>query len=222
MSPKRCVIMYFSSQTSSTSILPIVCSLITVCDNSYFLLVTRVHSESVGMLPATIFPASDSDLKRRRQGTDRGPYAISYELYHMKWYVKNSPPCFLFVISGRDILRQNFDIHVAHCERNLIRCNDCKDMIPKDSKDIHYNEFHAQVRCLQQFWTTLPNWKKPKFTDSCLHIFYFNSGRQPVVRMTSHESLTRSTQNDCAIHAQLLMPIFDVHVQFRNAWPRHK
>uniref|UniRef100_A0A5B7CD99 Putative TRAF-type zinc finger domain-containing protein 1-like n=1 Tax=Davidia involucrata TaxID=16924 RepID=A0A5B7CD99_DAVIN len=42
---------------------------------------------------------------------------------------------------------QNFDLHIAHCSRNLERCKFCGDMIPKRHAEEHYTNTHAPVTC---------------------------------------------------------------------------
>jgi hypothetical protein len=40
----------------------------------------------------------------------------------------------------------NFDLHHAHCIRNLERCTVCGDMIPKSRATEHHQDTHAPVR----------------------------------------------------------------------------
>ncbi|XP_051124625.1 uncharacterized protein LOC127246980 [Andrographis paniculata] len=47
----------------------------------------------------------------------------------------------------REIPSSNFDLHVAHCSRNLERCKVCGDMVPKKSAEEHFLSTHAPVSC---------------------------------------------------------------------------
>ncbi|CAN6450832.1 unnamed protein product [Victoria cruziana] len=48
---------------------------------------------------------------------------------------------------GRAIPTPNFELHSAHCARNLERCSICGDMIPKRHAAEHYESTHAPVAC---------------------------------------------------------------------------
>jgi hypothetical protein len=41
----------------------------------------------------------------------------------------------------------SYDRHVAFCERNLIRCPDCGDRVPKSEEKSHFERFHIPVTC---------------------------------------------------------------------------
>ncbi|XP_057819800.2 uncharacterized protein LOC131032764 isoform X2 [Cryptomeria japonica] len=47
----------------------------------------------------------------------------------------------------RNVPASNFDLHHAHCIRNLERCTVCGDMIPKSRAKEHYQDTHAPVAC---------------------------------------------------------------------------
>ncbi|KAJ7532083.1 hypothetical protein O6H91_14G071400 [Diphasiastrum complanatum] len=47
----------------------------------------------------------------------------------------------------REVPATNFELHFAHCARNLERCSYCGDMIAKLRAEEHYNESHAQAAC---------------------------------------------------------------------------
>ncbi|MCO5612665.1 hypothetical protein L7F22_066934 [Adiantum nelumboides] len=47
----------------------------------------------------------------------------------------------------RQVPSANFDLHAAHCKRNLERCNLCGDMVAKSRAEEHYDEVHAPVKC---------------------------------------------------------------------------
>ncbi|ERN18051.1 hypothetical protein AMTR_s00046p00200010 [Amborella trichopoda] len=47
----------------------------------------------------------------------------------------------------RDIPAPNFDLHYAHCIRNLEKCRICGDMVPKKHSEEHYLNTHAPVSC---------------------------------------------------------------------------
>eukprot|EP00252_Welwitschia_mirabilis_P019941 TRINITY_DN4756_c0_g1_i2.p1 TRINITY_DN4756_c0_g1~~TRINITY_DN4756_c0_g1_i2.p1 ORF type:complete len:231 (-),score=33.06 TRINITY_DN4756_c0_g1_i2:136-828(-) len=47
----------------------------------------------------------------------------------------------------RAVPTTNLDLHIAYCVRNLERCNVCDKMIPKNSKEEHYQDTHAPVSC---------------------------------------------------------------------------
>ncbi|KAJ4742566.1 TRAF type zinc finger domain containing 1 [Rhynchospora pubera] len=47
----------------------------------------------------------------------------------------------------RDIPSSNFDLHFAHCSRNLEKCVHCGEMVPRKLVGDHYNETHAPVTC---------------------------------------------------------------------------
>eukprot|EP00249_Psilotum_nudum_P016512 c25858_g2_i1 orf=390-1004(-) len=47
----------------------------------------------------------------------------------------------------REVPASNFDLHFAHCKRNLERCNLCRAMVAKACADEHYNDVHAPVLC---------------------------------------------------------------------------
>ncbi|CAA0843327.1 TRAF-type zinc finger-related [Striga hermonthica] len=47
----------------------------------------------------------------------------------------------------RAIPSPNFDLHIAHCSRNLEKCKVCGDMIPKKSAEEHFLSTHAPVSC---------------------------------------------------------------------------
>ncbi|BBN05527.1 hypothetical protein MPTK1_3g13880 [Marchantia polymorpha subsp. ruderalis] len=47
----------------------------------------------------------------------------------------------------RDIPSSNYDLHSAHCKRNLERCRECQEMVPRMRADEHYNEYHAPAVC---------------------------------------------------------------------------
>lgn len=47
----------------------------------------------------------------------------------------------------RSIPLLNFDLHYAHCSRNLEKCNVCGDMVPRKHAEEHYRSTHAHVKC---------------------------------------------------------------------------
>ncbi|XP_031478785.1 uncharacterized protein LOC116249709 [Nymphaea colorata] len=47
----------------------------------------------------------------------------------------------------RAIPTPNFELHYAHCVRNLERCSICGDMVPKRHAEEHYASTHAPVAC---------------------------------------------------------------------------
>ncbi|KAL4179892.1 hypothetical protein AMTRI_Chr13g89520 [Amborella trichopoda] len=47
----------------------------------------------------------------------------------------------------RDIPAPNFDLHYAHCIRNLEKCRICGDMVPKKHSEEHYLNTHAPEVC---------------------------------------------------------------------------
>ncbi|KAJ3708760.1 hypothetical protein LUZ61_012465 [Rhynchospora tenuis] len=47
----------------------------------------------------------------------------------------------------RDIPSSNFDLHFAHCSRNLGKCVHCGEMVPRKLIEDHYNETHAPITC---------------------------------------------------------------------------
>ncbi|XP_050232216.1 uncharacterized protein LOC126680946 [Mercurialis annua] len=47
----------------------------------------------------------------------------------------------------RDIPSLNFNLHIAHCSRNLEKCKVCGDMVPKKHYDEHFSNMHAPVAC---------------------------------------------------------------------------
>jgi hypothetical protein len=49
----------------------------------------------------------------------------------------------------REVPASNFDLHHAHCIRNLERCTVCGDMIPKSRATEHHQDTHAPVSCSQ-------------------------------------------------------------------------
>ncbi|GER54092.1 TRAF-type zinc finger domain-containing protein, partial [Striga asiatica] len=52
--------------------------------------------------------------------------------------------CLCFIVwSDRAIPSSNFDLHTAHCSRNLEKCKVCGDMIPKKSAEEHFLSTHA-------------------------------------------------------------------------------
>ena len=44
-----------------------------------------------------------------------------------------------------DTSSANFDLHAAHCKRNLERCNLCGEMVAKTRAEEHYDDVHAPV-----------------------------------------------------------------------------
>ncbi|XP_044510269.1 XIAP-associated factor 1-like isoform X2 [Mangifera indica] len=49
----------------------------------------------------------------------------------------------------RYIPSSNIDLHFVHCSRNLERCKECGDMIPKKHAEEHFLNTHAPVACSQ-------------------------------------------------------------------------
>ncbi|PIA51929.1 hypothetical protein AQUCO_01000061v1 [Aquilegia coerulea] len=49
----------------------------------------------------------------------------------------------------RAIPTPNFDLHTAHCARNLEKCKLCGDMVAKRHVEEHYLNTHAPVACSQ-------------------------------------------------------------------------
>eukprot|EP00250_Pteridium_aquilinum_P002976 c13270_g1_i1 orf=372-989(-) len=47
----------------------------------------------------------------------------------------------------RQVPSANFNLHAAHCKRNLERCNLCGEMVAKTRADEHYDDVHAPVKC---------------------------------------------------------------------------
>lgn len=47
----------------------------------------------------------------------------------------------------RQVPSANFDLHAAHCKRNLERCNLCGEMVAKTRAEEHYDDVHAPVKC---------------------------------------------------------------------------
>lgn len=47
----------------------------------------------------------------------------------------------------REVPASNFDLHFAHCKRNLERCNLCGEMVAKARADEHYQDVHAPAKC---------------------------------------------------------------------------
>ncbi|CAM6097463.1 unnamed protein product [Calypogeia fissa] len=47
----------------------------------------------------------------------------------------------------RDVPSPNYDLHSAHCKRNLERCSECREMVPRVRAEEHYNEYHAPTAC---------------------------------------------------------------------------
>ncbi|KAL2634561.1 hypothetical protein R1flu_006040 [Riccia fluitans] len=47
----------------------------------------------------------------------------------------------------REIPSSNYDLHSAHCKRNLERCPECQEMVPRMRAGEHYNEYHAPAVC---------------------------------------------------------------------------
>ncbi|XAR48479.1 hypothetical protein NMG60_11031307 [Bertholletia excelsa] len=41
----------------------------------------------------------------------------------------------------------NFDLHFAHCSRNLEKCKVCGDMVPRKQAEEHFLKTHAPVSC---------------------------------------------------------------------------
>ena len=47
----------------------------------------------------------------------------------------------------RHVPAANFDLHSAHCQRNLKRCEVCEEMVAFPRAVEHYNELHAPIPC---------------------------------------------------------------------------
>lgn len=47
----------------------------------------------------------------------------------------------------RAIPSSNFDLHFAHCSRNLEKCKVCGDMVPRKHAEEHFLNTHAPVSC---------------------------------------------------------------------------
>uniref|UniRef100_A0ACD5YYV1 Uncharacterized protein n=1 Tax=Avena sativa TaxID=4498 RepID=A0ACD5YYV1_AVESA len=48
---------------------------------------------------------------------------------------------------NREIPSSNIALHSAHCARNLQKCENCGDMVPRKHMEEHYDENHAPVNC---------------------------------------------------------------------------
>ncbi|KAL4224303.1 TRAF-type zinc finger [Mactra antiquata] len=47
----------------------------------------------------------------------------------------------------KQISSNNFVMHEMHCKRHISLCKHCKEPIPKNEMDVHYEENHAMMKC---------------------------------------------------------------------------
>lgn len=54
---------------------------------------------------------------------------------------KNCPNC------DKEIVESNFIVHVAYCERYMVRCGKCEEVFKKSELKEHEEEFHIKIQC---------------------------------------------------------------------------
>eukprot|EP00850_Spirogloea_muscicola_P001764 SM000006S19529 [mRNA] locus=s6:1384577:1385972:- [translate_table: standard] len=47
----------------------------------------------------------------------------------------------------KQVPEKNYDLHFAHCSKNLQRCGECGEMVAASRSQEHFDDVHAQVLC---------------------------------------------------------------------------
>ena len=100
----------------------------------------------------------------------------------------------------RQVPAENYQLHIAHCLRNIQLCPLCEETVPRREEKEHFEEYHAEINCVQCGEITTRIEKGNHVANEC--------GKRPIPcqyceislpreRMTEHEEYCGSRTEWC-------------------------